>query len=319
MQNPLVEEGLARPHYWRPFESLERSLPVEVSLLRVREPSGVYVYESGPRDAPRIALVSPGESPFLLISSLFRELSRHFRVVSFDHPGSPFMEPDPTARPATTAVMAETLLDVLEATDARRAHIVTWCVGALPAVWALTMADVPIASLSLIAPPSSLSRCLERTHFQRFYLGIVLQLASGTCANRTALCRWISRAAEGWPIRSESDRLIYELTHLPVRNDESVLRYAHLIKFMTEQLPPTSGPEAPRSYADIMDAICARTPVALLHCLDDDVVTAKCSANIAERNPGVRLELYPTGSHFVIFKEPAMLAATISDFVRAHP
>jgi pimeloyl-ACP methyl ester carboxylesterase len=246
------------------------------------------------------------------MSNVFRELSRDFRVLAFDHPGSPFMEPSARAPEATIEVLARTVTEIVAGRGLDRVHVGTWCVGALVPVWALATSNVPVASLSLIAPPSILGRCRERTAFQQVLLPMVMQLASGLSPHEDILLRKIMNAARAeYTITDATEQAIFDLTHLPVRNEVSTRHYARLIEFMCLNFP------AGRDYAGLMDEICARIPVTFLHCRDDEVVKYQCSAEVVTRNPNARLALYPSGSHFVLFKEPAMIAADIAATVRA--
>lgn len=303
------------PRYWTDFSDLVSELKLECSLLPVRDGTCCTLYEAGPREAPTLVLVSPGESPFLLISNLFKELSQDLRVVSWDHPGSPFMEHDGRAPPATTDVMAQTLLDVIAGKNLTRPHIATWCVGALAPVWAFALDDTPFASMSFIAPPSILSRCTDRTAFQSDYLPLLVRLAHGARRYEADLVARIRHAAEAWPVITSIDQAIFDLTHLPIREGYPIRRYAELISFMCMRSPPARDGRATQAYADLMDDICRKVPLALLHSIDDEVARHECSADIAARNPGVRLILYPQGAHFMQFRDPKPLAKDIRDFI----
>lgn len=307
----------APPPYWEEFPGITQDLDVQVSRLEVSAGAPLYLYEAGPADAPAIVLVNPSEAPFLLLSRLFHSLARQFFVLAWDSPESPFMV-DP-ARPWTPPTIARTagcLTEILAARQLRRPHVVTWCAGALIYLWALHAFRLNAASVSFIAPPGIVSRCPEKTPFQTFFLPMVLQLTSGHCQAAASVARRIRAVPNERVLLDEVDRAIFDLTQLPVRNDESLQRYAQLIHSMCSELPPSWDGRA-RSYADLMDDACSVTPATILHCQDDDIFSANCSREVASRHSDVQLKLYPAGGHFVIYKNPGQLVPDITESIRA--
>ena len=316
MSTCLAESG-PTPQYWRQFDALVRVCPFEASRRRLSNGSDAYFYQAGPRDAPRIVLVSPAESPFLLFSRVGRELARTHRVMAWDNSTAAFMEAPFSVPPPTLQRMAEDLLCLIEAEAGDDVHVVSWCSGALIALWTMDLAPGVISSASFIAPPSVLGLAPDRTDFQSRFLHMILELASGTHPDEAGLCRQILEVPRERPILDEVDQAIADLTRQPVRNEIALRRYAKSIQNACLTLPPGRTRSGHRAYVDIVAERCGAVPMALLHCRDDDVVSYKCSADVAARNDNVRFVMYPRGGHFVIYKEPEMLSADIASFV-AH-
>lgn len=311
--------GAAPPSYWKEFDFLTRDLEVEISNVAVEDGAAqLYVYEAGSPLAPPVVLINPAEAPFLIMSRLFNALSRQFRVIAWEDPGSPFM-PDgglPWA-PSTMARMSGDLLEILHARGIHRPHVVTWCAGALVYLWSFAAHGLSTASLSLIAPPGIVSRRMDKTPFQSLFLPMILQLASGHCVDEASMVRRIRALPKQQVLLDDLDRTNFALTQLPVRDDIALRRYAYLIKVMCSELPPRKSSGTAHSYADVLDEVCRTTRVALLHCQDDEFFSINCSRDVAARHSGVRFTEYPTGGHFVLFREPEMLAADIASCVCA--
>jgi pimeloyl-ACP methyl ester carboxylesterase len=308
----------APPEYWTEFAALARDLEVEISTLDVTGGAPLYLYEAGPRNAPRVLLINPAEAPFLMMSRLFSALSGEFRVIAWDNTGNPFMaDPDRPWVPATIARMAGNLRDILAAREIPHPHVVTWCAGALIYLWAFAAHRIATTSLSLIAPPGIVSRCPEKTPFQTFFLPTVLQLASGHCVDEASLARRIRAVPKERMLLDDVDRAIFDLSQLATRDDAALRRYAQLIRIMCSELPPLPDGSRALSYADVLDEVCRSGRVSLLHCQDDDIFSVNCSREVAARHPDVRLKVYATGGHFVLFREPQQLAPDIAAFIRA--
>jgi len=303
------------PAYWDGFDSLTSELAVRISLLELQDGSRAHVYQAGPDGVPDVLIVSPAESPFLLISRLFRRLSRKYRVTAWDPADGAFMDSAPEAPPPTLSRMANALLGISEAYQLSSPHLVSWCSGALVAAWVLAGAPGRAGSATFIAPPSVLGRCAERTEFQSHFLQTILKLASGGYRDEEAVFRDIQSAPRGRPFGNADDEAIFELTNLPVRDLHALRRYARSIHNACTCVPPSMARFRALAYAEVVEAACQTLPIALLHCKDDDVVSYKCSADVAARNADVKLVLYPSGGHFVIFKQPDMLGTDIEGFV----
>jgi len=310
------EMPVSVPRYWRAYGSLTARLSLGITRLRLADNTPLVLYEAGPPGAPDLVCVSPAESPFLLMAPLFMALSKTFRVIAFDHPGAPFMENASEHPLPTVGTMAATLVEVLRARAIQSAHIVTWCVGALVPIWALGQGCTSFRSLNLIAPPSLLGKCDKRTPFQKFFVSLLLQIASSPADNCAGLCNWIRRASDAWSVTCPTDELILKLSTLPVQEDESIRRYAMLTKWTCEQTP-VGGKSLADAYAELMDTACAELPVTIFHCADDDIVSSDSSADIVNRNSRARLLVYPSGSHFVLFKEPDLLGRDIAASISA--
>ena len=318
MDRNLRKDPRATPSYWKRFTPWVEDLDVEISMLELRTGEQVHLYEAGPQGAPNVIIVSPSESPFLLMSRVFKALSRHFRVTAWDHPAAVFMDTPADLPPPTLQRMSKDLLAIIEARGMQEAHVVSWCAGALTILWALAQSPPTISSATFIAPPSVLSHAPERTGFQSHFLQMILELASGRHPDEAALCRQIlTMPRGGMSSRNNVEQAIYDLTDRPVRDETALRRYAKSIQNACITLPPSMARFRDRAYAEIVTQSSARVPLSLLHCRDDDIVSYKCSNDVAARNDNVRFVLYPRGGHFVIFKEPEMLGADIAGFVAA--
>jgi pimeloyl-ACP methyl ester carboxylesterase len=247
---------------------------------------------------------------------LFEQLAADFRVTAWDNAASPCLHWDDSLPLPTMDVLSLDLQQLMQADGMRRPHIVTWCAGAMILLWSRAACDLDFGSVTFIAPPSVLGRCPVRTGFQTHFLQLVMQLGSGTRTDEADLYRRIQSIPKSIGSVTDVDRAILELTSLPMRDEAATKRYARLIRDMCNTPPPAGKRSPEQSYAALFDELCQETPVALIHSRDDDAVSWESSAEMASRNAGVRLFLYPDGSHFVIFREPERIARDVAGFVR---
>src|SRR5690606_18108349 len=120
---------------------------------------------------------------------LFSCVTEHrFRAIAWENPASPCMDTVDGPVTLTVAHAARNLEDVVGLKCTAPPHIVTWCSGALVALWAMAARRLPIASISLIAPPRVVSGCLARTAFQSHFLSKLMNLAVEAVIDNAALC-----------------------------------------------------------------------------------------------------------------------------------
>src|SRR5262249_30100448 len=103
------------PRYWRDFATLTDELTLDASLPQLPDGSRVHLYEAGPAAAANIILVSPAESPFLLIARLFSALSGAHHVFAWDNPAATFMDTPADLQIPPLRRMADDLLGLIEA------------------------------------------------------------------------------------------------------------------------------------------------------------------------------------------------------------
>jgi pimeloyl-ACP methyl ester carboxylesterase len=305
------------PEYWKSFESLVAQLTLDATMVQSSDRSTrLHLYEAGRPSDGDVILVSPGESPFLLVSPLFMQLARTCRVTSWESRAGPFLPGGPDLRAATLAALAHDIVAVARERQIERPHIVAWCAGALVVVWAIALTGLPVASITLIAPPTVLGGSQERTAFQSSFLQMILELASGLCEDEGVLMEQIRAIPRQQPILNETQREIFELTQLPLRDAVSLKRYAELTKNVCMARAPAMGSATMANYAELMLAICRQTPVAIIHSRDDELFSYKGSLDICTSSDNARLVLYPRGGHFLPFTKAGALAADISSFIR---
>jgi pimeloyl-ACP methyl ester carboxylesterase len=88
----------------------------------------LHVHDSGPRDAPAVILIHGFGSSLQTWDAWAQSLSRHWRVIRFDLPGSGLSAPDPAAD-YTDARTMQLLLALLDTLGVQRASIIGHSIG----------------------------------------------------------------------------------------------------------------------------------------------------------------------------------------------
>jgi pimeloyl-ACP methyl ester carboxylesterase len=301
------------PDYWNECEDILPKPAVSASVVRACDGYPLYVYEMG-RAASTIVIANAVGLPFLLLGKVAQLLSAHYRVVSWEPRGAPFLGDCAPNFSLTPIDHARDLRDVLTAIGVRNYHLVGWCSGAYVITLAIKLFRLSPRSMFLIAP-SGIGTSTVRNQYREVLLPILLKIASVTNAKTDQLCRFI-RETMHW---NDSDRtsVRFRLTSLNYRDANTTRAYAKQMKMFFDALVADGSPMAIDRFA-LFDQACTSTPTAIIHCLDDEFVPCEESVAAARRNSSVRLAVRRSGGHFVHCTDYEQVGADILTFLRLH-
>ena len=260
--------------------------------------NGIF-YETleGPSaDAPAVLLSAGLGGSGQFFKPQFDTLSRHFRVVLYDHRGTGKSARELT-KPHSVEAMADDILAVLDRLKLKQAHIVGHAAGGVAALAIALKAPKRIDKLVLInswsKPDPHLARCFE--------LRMSLLKQSGRRAYVRAQQIFLYPAS--W-ISKHNARLEAEETHhlraLP-KNEVVLERIRALMDFDIE-----------------VKLRQIKAPVLVSASADDMLVPVSCSEHLAAKLANARLDITPWGGHGFTVTAPEKFNKTLVAFLRGE-
>jgi len=288
------------PAYWAAFKNLSEPLSDIEIRHSGRDASEVITYRSERADGPTILLISPPESPFLLVSPLYVVLSDKFSVLAWDPVRATFMDCGPDDPVPSVRDHADQLRSVLESLDDRPTHLVTWCSGALTGLQYIADRPQSIASATFIAPPSLLSSDPERTAFQSGFIEKVLRMALFGAEERSRIYRQLRDGQDLLPETTVAEATLKRLTGMLWQSEARATRYARSILLACTPTGTATKKGAETGYRETLRELARNVPVSVIHSSDDQLVSLSNARAIARENPEVQLRILNHGGHFAV-------------------
>ena len=140
------------PDYWHDFADITEKDAAEVTQFSASDGHNLTVYEFGAGNRDGVVIVNALNAPFLMMAKLAGELSKRYRVVSWENRGGPYLREDVAPPTTTLSRQAQDFFEIATAKKLESFHTVALCSGAPIIAWAAARAAMPIRSVSLYAP-----------------------------------------------------------------------------------------------------------------------------------------------------------------------
>lgn len=286
------------------------------SVLKASDGYELNVYEAGSAGKETVVIASPPTIPFLLLSRLGASLSRHYRVISWETRGAPYLDVEGNGCSLSVERHAKDLTEILQYFGMHGpAHYVGWCGGSWIICWAILRMNLPALSISLIAP-NNVDGGVEQTSFQRFITPIVKRVLQARPEELVSISKVLQEKKKQTSRQLPSERDIDQVAELNTGTASSIRRWAKAISDFGVLSAPAGGPIAGKLAIAMFDELCTKFRTLLIHCRDDDITSYKCSLIASERNPGCKLVLYPTGGHSVAYLHEPVVVRDVMNFIR---
>jgi len=284
-------------------------------ILKASDGYPLNVYEAGRSWDETVVIAGPPTIPFVLMSKLAASLSRHYHVLAWETRGGPWLVVKSDGYSLCLDRHAQDLAEILRFSGKGRTHYVGWCGGSWIVGRAILRLDLPVASVSLIAP-NYVDGGREQTNFQKFIAPIIQRVIKAAPDELDGICKVLENRNTVDPPKTLAEQQVGRVADLNTGNSGSIGQWARTIWDFGLVPGSAAEPTAGKAAIELFDELCARSRLMLMHCRDDDIVSYKCSLAGSERNPGSKLVLYPTGGHSVAYlNEPAVFQDILS-FIR---
>lgn len=262
-----------------------------------------YLYEYGSIAAPTLILLPPTGMSYLLVSRLALALSNEFHVLSWESRGCPNIDGPMDRHDTEMEFQAAEFASIVAAQGIHEFHFVGWCQAAQKAVLACQSnpALKPL-SFSFIAP-AGLGYSVVVSEFERCALPIYLQIAGRDVAYADKMSQILDTSARQ---SSSEEQLPERLSLLHLSSPEATFRFARYMKAFADSKP---------LIKPLVDGVLNHVPTQLIHCKDDKFSHYSESVQLSREHPLARLELFPTGGHLFMFKQPDVVADVIRRFL----
>jgi pimeloyl-ACP methyl ester carboxylesterase len=298
------------PSYWSGFSDVVSTEDFTMSVTRASDGLDLHTYECGRDNPEHLLLVTPIGAPFLLISKLATALGRHFHVLGWDNRGPGYLDEDCSRQCVDVNRHALDLQEILAQRNITSFHVVGWCAGANIVSW-LTERLAVTPKTGFFIAPSNIGASKTETQFNSVFVPTLRSLAA--CDGRKAefMFKTIRNVVAGAEAHTVDQQVIKRLTSLNFASLETTRRYARLLCEFSAANDEIS------SFIPFFDALCSRIPSALLHCMDDDVVSWMSSVDAVGRSKRSKLIVLPTGGHYVAYSAGEQVAAEVTAFITA--
>jgi pimeloyl-ACP methyl ester carboxylesterase len=297
------------PGYWAEFDDITEKNAAEVSGFRTSDGYNLTVYAFGKGNRDAVLIVNPLATPFLLMARLAAALAETYHVVSWESRGGPFLGEN--MGDVTTSIdrQAKDLAEVAAHYHLTGFHAVSYCSGGPITAWAASHADLPIKSISLLAP-SGAGVPDRQSQYQDVFAPMLLE--AGTA--ETAEARRIAQVMQDYVrARHGDDGMAGEISRLTYLNMRDLDRITGLARILADYWNADMAERRAQ-----FDEMCRRHPVMVMHCLDDTIAHHSASLKACLRTGLAKLVLYPTGGHFKLCECNSDALRDVLTFMAVH-
>ena len=277
------------PDYWRDFADITEKDAANVTQFSASDGHNLTVYEFGAGNRDGVVIVNALNAPFLLMAKLAGELSKRYRVVSWENRGGPYLMEDVAPPTTTLSRQAQDFIEIAAAKKLESFHTVALCSGAPIIAWAAAHAVMPIRSVSLYAP-SGAGTADVLSQYQNVFVPMIKQAGNAESDEAKRMAKLLQDFVRARHERDKVNGQISRLTYLNFRELDGV---AGFVRVMTDYW----SLDVTERHAEF-DEMARRHPVMVMHALDDPIVDYTASFNGCVRTRLPKFVLYPTGGHF---------------------
>ena len=297
------------PDYWREFDDIAEKDAAEVTQFTASDGHNLTVYEFGRGNPDGVVIVNALVAPFLLMARLTGELSKRYRVISWENRGGPFLKE--TVRPSTVTLsrQAQDFIEIVAAKGLKRFHTVALCSGAPVLAWAASHVPLPMRSVSLYAP-SGAGTADVTTPYQDVFAPMIKQAGASTSAEARRMAKMLQEHVRA---RHKRDNITGQISRLAYLNFRELDGAAGFARVMTDYW----SLDIAERHAEF-DEMARRHPVMVMHALDDTIVDYTASLNGCTRTRLPKLVIYPTGGHFKLSEPEPDARRDVAAFMAVH-
>ena len=305
------------PSYWSRYKDLSNTQNIHVAKHAASDGCPIFVVEIGSKERADLVLVNPPGTPFLLMSRLGLLLGTRYRVTSWENRGSPYLDVDigeVNSAEISIERLAIDFCEILRAREISRPHVVAHCGGLSFILRACAESGVELSSLSLISPPPSISSVRHPTAFDAQFAPQLGALAQASSDTFDEILRSLKLFVSGPQLKRQDERTLVSLCRESNRTDQLWRDFAIMWNSFWPVLDEEKLEQNRAMDLQLMAAVGKVIPVSIFQPRDDPVVDYRCSIEAAVRNLS-KMILYPTGGHFLPYRQPALLARDIFSFL----